>query len=121
MLESAVTPTVLEVLLPSATQGTPRTMATFNSHDSVPSNVFAIPETFSIDSSNKDVKYWVLRCLLKNDQFLSHGEAWALAKKVTGRGQIAINYSKEDWEKQVPGFGEALYTDLWLSQKYVVC
>ena len=78
-----------------------------------PSKIFA-------DSSNEDVKLWVYYCLRENDDYLNENEAWALARKVKGRGQVVLYYNKESWESQVPGWGETIYISLQQSQKYVV-
>ena len=75
-------------------------------------------------SPNEDVKLWVYHCLRKNDAYLTDDEAWALARKVKGVGQVVLCYDKEAWEKQVPDWGQTIYISLQQSlqqsQKYVV-
>ena len=93
---------------------TPNSLGTSLPVPSVP------PTTIFVDSSNTDVKLWVYHCLRKNDDYLNEDEAWALARKVKGEGQVVLYYNKESWEKQVPGWGETIYISLQHSQKYVV-
>ncbi len=78
------------------------------------------PITIFADSPNEDVKIWVYHYLKKNDIYLNDNEVWALARQVKGIGQVALYYSQEDWERQVPGWGGAIYISLQQSQKYVV-
>ena len=77
------------------------------------------PAMIHILSSNEDVKLWVYHCLRKNDAYLTDDEAWALARKVKGVGQVVLCYDKEAWEKQVPDWGQTIYISLQQSQKYV--
>lgn len=78
------------------------------------------PATIDIHTSNLDVKLWVYHCLRTNDAYLTDSEAWALARKVKGRGQVVLGYNKEAWEEQVPDWGAIVYDSLQQSQKYVV-
>ena len=71
-----------------------------------------------VHSSNEDVKLWVYHCLRKNDTYLIDNEAWALARKVKGVGQVVLCYDKEGWEKQVPDWGQTIHIALQQSQKY---
>lgn len=80
----------------------------------------APPAMICIHSSNEDVKLWVYHCLRKNDAYLTNDEAWALARKVKGVGQVVLCYDKEAWEKQVPDWGQTIHISLQQSQKYVV-
>ena len=78
------------------------------------------PTTIFPNSSNKDVKLWVYHVLKENDAFLRNDNAWTMAKKVKGTGKIALRYSREDWEKEVPGWGHTIHLYLNQPNKYVV-
>ena len=78
------------------------------------------PKTIFPSSSSKDVKLWVYHVLKENDEFLNNNNAWALARGVKGTGKNALRYSREDWEKEVPGWGHTIYLELNQPDKYVV-
>ncbi len=80
----------------------------------------APPAMIYTHSSNEDVILWVYHCLRRNYAYLTDDEAWALARKVKGVGQVVLCYDKEAWEKQVPDWGQTIYISLQQSQKYVV-
>ena len=75
---------------------------------------------FSLTSTSP-IKMVTFSFILTPDQELdANDEAWTLARKVEGRGQILLCYDKEDWKKQVPDWGTIIYNKLQKSQKYVV-
>ena len=80
----------------------------------------APPITISVNSSAVDVKSWVYQTIRRHQPSLEEAEAWALVKNVKGTGDIVLFYTKEDWEKDIPGWGATLYISVQNSQKYVV-
>ena len=67
-----------------------------------------------------DVQIWIYHCLLENGAQLGETEAWELARKVIGDGEVALLFHKEEWERQVPGWGVVIHICLQHSQRYVV-
>ena len=51
-----------------------------------------------MNSSNKDVRLWLYHCFQQNDASISENDAWELAQKVNGTGDIVLGYSIEDWK-----------------------
>ncbi|MCJ1340119.1 hypothetical protein MMC09_005413 [Bachmanniomyces sp. S44760] len=80
----------------------------------------APPITISVNSSAVDVKSWVYQTIRRHQPSLEEAEAWALVKNVKGTGDIVLFYTKEDWEKDIPGWGATLYISVQNSQKYVM-
>lgn len=78
------------------------------------------PKTIFASSTAEDVKLWVYYFIIQQQPYLDHQDAWSLAKKVKGNGKFALIYNKEDWEKEVPGWGTLIYYALHETPKYVV-
>ena len=51
---------------------------------------------------------------------MTEDKAWALARSVIGDGEAVLSYNEEDWRKQLPRHGCAVYVALQQSLKYVV-
>ena len=78
------------------------------------------PSTICPHTTNEDVKLWVYRRLRKVDAYITEDEAWALARSVIGDGQAILSYNIEEWEKELPRHGHAIYFALQNFKKYVL-
>ena len=78
------------------------------------------PRTIFASSSAEDVKLWVYHFIIRNQPYMSHEEAWLLAREVKGVGEYALQYDKAQWENEVPGWGALIYLALHETPKYVV-
>ena len=78
------------------------------------------PETIFQSSTPEDVKLWVYHFIRQNQPNINSDDAWAIAREVKGRGALILQYSKEDWDKEVPNWGHLIYIQLHQTPKYVV-
>lgn len=74
----------------------------------------------SPQTSNEDVKLWVYHRLRRLDAYITEEEAWALARRVIGDGEVILSYGAAEWEKELPRHGQALFHSFQQTNKYVV-
>ena len=80
----------------------------------------APPRTIFQNSTAEDVKLWVYNFIRQNQPYLSSQDAWAIAREVKGSGGLVLQYTKDDWDKEVPNWGRLIFIQLHQTPKYVV-